>query len=287
MTRRLVFAGLVISYFLLLIPFTAYLKDRPVAVKLGYVPHPQLLRAVSGEHRCSVAGLEVLRVLFYYGTTVQKALEQVIVPPEYSNMYNALQGAVLLDPYNMDAYYFAQAIFIWERGQVEEVNRLLEIGMSKRTWDPSLPFYLGFNNAFFLKDYKKAAGYMQQAAEISGNPIYAGLASRYFYESEQTGLGLAFLDAMIRSSRDKAVRKSYELRRDALLAVQQLEAAVTSYRRRFKALPPTLAALVEKGIISKLPVDPYGGSFYLDAEGKVRTTSKFALLPPPKRHGEK
>ncbi|OGR31004.1 MAG: hypothetical protein A2091_06585 [Desulfuromonadales bacterium GWD2_61_12] len=277
MIWRLVFAALVAAYCLLIVPFTVYLKDRPVVVKLGYSPHPQLLRAASGEHRPTVAALEVLRVLFYYGTTLQKAQEQVIVPPEYFNMYKALQGAVHLDPYNMDAYYFAQAAFTWELGRVAEVNHLLEIGMSKRTWDPSLPFYLGFNYAYFFKDYKKAACYMQRAAELSGNPLYAQLAARYFYESEQTVLGLAFLETMIQSSRDKAVRKAYEIRREALQAVQSLEAAVADYRLRFGTLPPTLAALVKAKILSKIPVDPYGGTFFLDAGGKVRTTSRFAV----------
>lgn len=282
MITRLVFAALVVSYLLLIIPFTTYLKDRPVVVKLGYVPHPQLLRAASGEHRPTVAAFEVLRVLFYFGTTLQKAKEQVVVPPEYLNMYKSLQGAVHLDPYNKDAYYFTQAAFTWELGRVVEVNHLLEIGMHKRTWDPDLPFYLGFNHAYFLKDYKKAAGYMQRAAEISGNPLYAGLAARYFYESEQTVLGLAFLDVMIQTSRDKAVRKSYELRRDALLAVQQLEAAISNYRERFGISPHALEDLAKSKILVKIPVDPYGGKFYLDEAGKVRTTSQF--IAPPIQH---
>lgn len=276
MKWRLAFAGLVAAYVLLILPFTGYMKNRPVEVKLGYLPHPQVLKAASGEHRPTVAAMLVVRVLFYFGTVLQKLQENVIIRPEFLNMFKTLQGAVHLDPYNNDVYYFAQAAFTWELGRVEEVNHLLEQGMAHRSWDPMLPFYLGFNCAYFLKDYPRAATYMQRAAELSGNPLYANLAARYFYESEQSALGLAFLESMIRSARDKAVRHSYELRRDALQAVMAIEQALAEYRERFGQPPADISRLVQAGLLPQLPADPYGGTFYLDEQGKVRTTSKFA-----------
>ncbi len=275
MKWRLAFIGLVLAYALLILPFSDYLKSRPVQVKLGYLPHPQLLRVASGEHGPTTAAMVVLRVLFYYGTILQKFQENNIIRPEFVNMYKTLQGAVHVDPYNMDAYYFAQAAFTWELGRISEVNHLLERGMTYRTWDPWLPFYIGFNSAYFLKDYQKAAFYMQRAAEISGNPLFARLAARYFYESEQAALGLVFLETMIQGAKDKAVRKTYELRRDALQAVLIIEEALKAYRRRFGQAPAELSQLVEANLLPQLPADPYGGAFYLDEQGKVRTTSKF------------
>ncbi|WP_027714747.1 hypothetical protein [Desulfuromonas sp. TF] len=275
MRWRLAFAALVVAYALLISPFTQYLKNRPVEVKLGYLPHPQLLRVASGEHRPTVAGLAVVRVLFYFGTILQKLQENVVIQPEFYNMYKTLQGAVHVDPYNMDAYYFAQAAFTWEVGRVNEVNHLLEKGVAHRTWDPWLPFYLGFNYAYFLNDYSKAASYMQHAAEISGNPLFAQLAARYFYESEQSAMGLAFLETMIRTSKDKVVRQAYELRYEALTAVTVIEGALEVFRTRFGELPSELSLLVRSGLLSELPADPYGGTFYLDEQGKVRSTSQF------------
>jgi tetratricopeptide (TPR) repeat protein len=282
MKWRLAFAGLVAAYTLLILPFTHYLKSRPVEVKLGFLPHPQVLKAASGEHRPTVASLVVARVLFYFGTILEELKGNVIIRPEFLNMFKTLQGAVHLDPYNMDPYYFAQAAFTWELGRVEEVNHLLEQGMAHRTWDPWLPFYLGFNHAYFLKDYPNAATYMKRAAEISGNPLYAKLAARYFYESEQPALGLAFLETMIRTAKDKAVRQAYEMRRDALLAVMAIEAAIEAYRNLYDRFPSRLSDLVQTGLLAELPADPYGGSFYLDDQGKVRTTSQF-VTPSPER----
>lgn len=275
------FAALLLLAHLALLPVLAgFMARRPVEVKLGYVPHPQVLKLVSADHALAVAEMAVVKVLFYFGTLAEKFNEKVIIRPERANMFRTLLTAVQLDPYNMDAYYFTQAAFTWEVGRVAEVNEMLEWGIRHRTWDPWLQFYVGFNYAYFLKDYARAAPYMRRAAELSGNPMFAGLAARYFYESEQVGLGLVFLEAMIAQSKDKAVRQTYELRRDALLAVQQIETALAAYRQRNGRSPGELQELVKAGLLDALPADPYGGEFYLDPEGKVRTTSKLAVKGP-------
>lgn len=276
MKLRLGLAGLLVGYVLLLQPFTQHMADRPVQVKLGYLPHPQLIKAVSGEHRTSVAAMIMLRVIFYYGTILQKFQEGVQIRPEYLNIYKMLQGVGYIDPYNMDSYYFAQAAFTWEIGRIREVNFLLKTGMKFRTWDYWLPFYIGFNDAYFLKDFKQAAYYMSRAAEISGNPLFTRLASRYFYESEQMDLGLKFLDTEIRQAKDPAIKKTFVMRRDALLAVKKIEGAIQKYQGAFGHSPPNLQSLVSAGLLAAVPADPYGGEFYLDEAGKVRSSSKFA-----------
>jgi hypothetical protein len=68
------------------------------------------------------------------------------------------------------------------------------------------------------------------------------------------------------------------MRKEALLALTALQQAVVRYRQRYGRSPAALAELVMTGLIIKLPVDPYGGEFYLDEDGKVQTTSKFRLL---------
>ena len=276
MMRGLLCGLLLLAYAFIIIPFSDLQKSRPVEVKLGYLPHAQLLKVTSGEHRSTVAATIMMRVLLYFGTVIEKLMDQVIINPEFYNLFKTLQRVVELDPYNMDSYYFAQAIFTWELGRIDEVNYLLEQGMKYRPWDQTLPFYIGFNSAFFLQDYPKAATYMQKAAEISGNPLYTQLAARYFYESQQTALGLAFLETMIRSAKDKAVRESYKMRRDALLATTVLEKALETYRAETGSLPESLMELVEAGLLDRLPDDPYGGEFYLDDQGRVRTTSKLS-----------
>lgn len=261
------------------VPFTDYLKNRPVEVKLGYLPDAGILKITSGEYRYLVADLAVLRVLFYYGTLFDPGKNAVQGKPEFFNMFKTMETALFLDPYNMDAYYFSQAAFTWEIGHAADVNKMLEYGMKYRTWDYWLPFYAGFNAAYFLKDYTKAATYMKKAAEISGDQLFTTLAGRYFYEAGETDLGIAFLDTMIKSAKEERLRKIYETRRDALLAVRSISGAVKRYKTARGRLPADLKLLVSTGIMAKMPKDPYGGKFYLDSDGTVRSTSKFAFAP--------
>jgi tetratricopeptide (TPR) repeat protein len=276
MKARAMFVMLVLAHGFLLLPFSTYLAKRPLEIKLGYVPHPQLLKVTVADQALLVAEMAVIKVLFYYGTLVDKYQKNVIVRPENANMYRTLVTATQLDPYNMDAYYFAEAAFTWELKRFAEVNELLEYGIKYRKWDSWLYFYLGFNNSYFLKDYGKGARYLQRAAELSNNPLFTKLAARYYYESEQTDLGLAFLDSMIAQAKDKAVKRTYEVRRDALRSVSQLEKAVSAFRSRTNRPPHDLDELVRTGLLDRIPTDPYGGSFYLDDKGRVRSTSKFA-----------
>lgn len=282
MIYRLLFVALIACYILCIAPFASYMKNRPVAVKLGYVPSAEVLRIAVGDQKLLVAHAAVVKVLVYFGTLVDNLNKKVVLPVEYLNMYKTLQSAVKLDPYNSDAYYFAQAAFTWEVGRAEEVNLMLDYGMKYRTWDYTLPFYAGFNAAYFLKQYEPAARYMTRAAEISGNPLLTNLAARYFFESDKSELGIRFLEMMEKGSRDEQVKKIYQMRRTALEAVVKIQAAVALFSEQNGRIPERIEELIGHGILDKLPEDPYGGRFYLDNAGSVRTTSKFAFREPTK-----
>jgi hypothetical protein len=276
MTGRIVFGLLVVSLCAIMPPMAESMRQKPVEIKLGYLPNPQALKVMVADHAPLAAEYATVKVLFYFGTIVQKFTENVIIRPEFANMYRTLQTAVQLDPYNEDAYYFTQAAFTWELGRIKEVNQMLEYGMRFRTWDYWLPFYAGFNYAYFLKEYDRAATYMQRAAEISGNPLFTKLTARYFYESNQTAMGLSFLDTAIANTKDPALKKTYEYRRDALLAVARFEQAMQRFAREQGRPVKNLHELVTSGILDKMPEDPYGGEFYLDADGRIRSSSQFA-----------
>lgn len=277
MIYRLLIGLLLAGYAFCIVPFATYMKNRPVAVKLGYVPSAEVLRVVVGDQKLLIAHAGVVKVLIYFGTLVDKLQKKIILPPEYQNMYLTLQTAIKLDPYNIDAYYFAQAAFTWEIGRAQEVNLMLDYGMKYRTWDYMLPYFAGFNAAFFLKQYEPAAHYMKKAAEISGNPLLTNLAARYYYESDKSKIGIDFLEMMEKGAKDEKTQKLYRLRRTALQAASCIQAAVSQFKDLKGRLPVRIEELLEQGILNQLPKDPYGGRFYLDTAGSVRTTSKFAF----------
>ena len=276
---RTVSSGIVclIIYMVLIIPFTSYLKNKPFVEKLGYVPAVSVLKSVALDQKELVAASFVLKVMMYFGGLVEKAENQFSVPPDYKSMSRLLHGAVKLDPYNMDAYYFAQSFLTWDVQQYKLANDLLDYGMKYRTWDWYLPFFAGFNSSYFLHDYMKAADYYKVAGDLSGNNLFKGLAGRYMQESGQTDLALAYLSAMAKGEKNPALKKTYLTRLTAFKEVKRIEIARDRFRESRGTKPVSLEQLITAGFFLPLPVDPYGGRFYLEPSGKVSTTSKFAF----------
>ena len=102
------------------------------------------------------------------------------------------------------------------------------------------------------------------------------MAARYFYEGGSTALALAYLQEMIPTARNEAIKKRMITRAEAFERILRIEKAVLAYTIRFQTEPRKIEDLVEAGLLERIPQDPYGGYFYLDKQGKVRTTSKLA-----------
>ena len=267
-----------LAYGIVLAPFTAYMKQKPIEEKLGYLPSTNVLRYASADHKELMGALLVMKVIMYFGGIAEKQQANVIVqPPDYARMSGILHGAVKLDPYNMDAYYFAQSFLTWEVKQYKIANDLLDYGMKYRTWDWMLPFFAGFNSSYFMKDYPAAAKYYQLAGELSGSDLSKLLAGRYMQESGQTELAIVYLSTMEKGERNQAVKKNYQIRHAAFKEVHRIELARDRYKEARGQLPKTVEQLLQAGFLAPVPVDPYGGQFYLEPDGKVATTSKFAF----------
>jgi len=274
----LLLCGLLL-YCLLIPPFTTYMRNKPIEEKLGYVPSIKLLKPLSADQKELAGASLVMKVLMYFGGIVGMAQEGRVITesPDLQGMSRLLHGAVQLDPYNMDAYYFAQGFLTWEAKQFKLANGLLDYGMKYRTWDWYLPFFAGFNSAYFLKDYTKAAAYYKRAGDLSGQDLHKSLASRYLQESGQTVLAIAYLTAMEKGEKNQAMKKMYQIRLQAFREVRRIELARDQYQQQRGTLPGSVEQLLQFGLLAPAPVDPYGGRFYLEPSGKVATTSKFAF----------
>jgi tetratricopeptide (TPR) repeat protein len=217
--------------------------------------------------------------MMYFGGLVQESTGKAkYIPPDYEGMIQNIKTAIKLDPYNMDAYYFAQAILTWDTGRITEANDILEFGMRYRDWDFYLPYFAGFNYAYFLKDYKNAARYYKRAADLTGNDLLIRLTSRYLYESRQTELAIAYLKNMKRTAHNQAVKQSLEIRLRALEEIRRVEIAIEKFTKKTGHRPNSLKELLENGYLESEPVDPYGGHIFLDEMGQVKVSSQLAKV---------
>lgn len=275
-----------LAYGTLIGPFTSYMRNKPIEEKLGFVPSIKLIKTLSVDQKEFVGASLVMKALMYFGGAVGKTQEGRVLaePVDLPGMSRLLHGAVQLDPYNMDAYYFAQGFLVWDARQYKVANDLLDYGMKYRTWDWYLPFFAGFNHAYFLKEYSKAAAYYQKAGELSNNSLFISLAGRYMQESGRTDLAIAYLTAMERGELNPVLKKDYRIRLSAFQEVRRIEKARDRFREQRGLLPVSVEQLAQSGLLSPPPVDPYKGRFYLEPDGKVVSTSKFAFGG---RNGEK
>jgi tetratricopeptide (TPR) repeat protein len=274
----IILALLLIAYSTLIPPFTGYMKSKPIVEKLGNFPRVEVLQFVAADQKQLFAASLVMKVMIYFGGLMEDESAKYKIPPDFNTMSRVLHGSVKLDPYNMDAYYFAQGILVWDIGIYKVANDLLDYGMKYRTWDWYLPFFAGFNAAYFLKDYQGAARYYQTAAELSGNALFSTLAGRYMQKSGKTVMALAYLETMEKSAKNPAVKTLYATRVRAFKAVRDIEVARDQFVEQNGHLPASPEALAMAGFLEKIPVDPYGGKFYFESDGTVNTTSQFSFV---------
>jgi len=262
----------IVAYIALIPYFKNNMEKNPL--KLGYTPQGKLYRASLGEFRWITGDYLAFKSITYFGNKKQAVMSRRFKNIEYFNLFQTIEESIMLNPYNEDAYYFAQAAFT-NIGHTKDLNFLLRYAFKYRSWDFQLPFFLGFNNAYFLKNYTKAAHYFKLAAKLTGSSLFTTLAARYFYEGGKTKLGILFLRYMIKNSRNKSVKSVYRKRLNALIKIAILENAAEKYKTKYGIYPKNLKQLINKNILTKIPIDPYGGTFYID-KGKIKTTSKLA-----------
>jgi hypothetical protein len=243
------------------------------------IPAP-VVKIAAMEFQGVVSDVLFLNAMVFIGGAQQRPERPRIKEWEWKWFVNTLENATELDPYFFDPYYYANAFLPWDAGMVAEANRLLEKGSHYRDWDWMLPFFIGFNEFFFLENNSKAAEYLMEASRRpEGNPMFASIASRMALKGNKTETAVLFLEELYQKTEDPGLKTHYSTRLKALRARLIIEKAAEIYKKRFGRMPDSVETLVKRNILVRLPEDPYGGSFYLDAEGNVKSTTEQMLMP--------
>lgn len=265
------------------------LMQQSLDEKYSALPEPEtasvlpaeFLEVASIEYKSLVADLFFLKALNRFGRTLERSDSNIVGEHvedwEWRLMFDEVKLSACLDPYFLDPYYFANAIITHHQPFLSPVTQLLEEGAEAREWDWELPFYAGFNHFFFLNQPLKASNWLMVAAQrpTSKSTLLSTLAARLAYEGQATENAIIFLNQMLQSASDETTKSVYRDRLESLEGVYVLEKAIAIYRQNFEKDPERLDDLVVAKILKKLPVDPYGGTYYLDGENRVKTTSNF------------
>lgn len=236
-----------------------------------------VLKLTSLEHDGVTADFLYLKGLVFHGSTYEGEgkTQRAVKGWEYNWLYHTLKAATDLDPYFLDPYFLANSVLVWEAGRVREANALLEKGSRYRDWDYWLPFYMGFNYYYFLNDNVKASAALMDASKRPGAGSFIPFfAARIAYKGNRTENAIMFLEGVLKTTKDDSMRKDYETRLETFKRILFLEQGVADYREKVGKNPESLNALIEQRIIDHLPEDPYGGKFYIEKDGSIKTTSE-------------
>jgi len=234
-----------------------------------YLPDPEHLKVASLGYEELVADLLWLKA-------VQNMGQRQISGLGYDWIYKALDTVTTLDPLYIAPYETGGLILTIVADKVDLSNKLLEKGVENNPDVWQLPFYLGFNYFYYLRDFPTAARYLDQAAKIDGSPGYLPmLVSRMYIQSENAAASLCFLQAMYDRTEDERVRASLLGRMDEVktyMVVGALQKVVDEYEKRMHRRPMDIEELVRTGIIDRAPEEPNGGYFFIDKDGKVQSS---------------
>ena len=240
---------------------------------IGLVMPSQVAQIIALEFKGLFADIIFSKAMTYYGGKLIRA--EKLSEEEWDWIYRNMDTATDLDNYFLDPYYFGATNLVWGANKVKEANLLLEKAFKYRDWDWTIPFYLGFNYFYFLQNNEKAAFYLMESAKRgAANSLIPTLAARLAYQGKRTENAIIFLQEIIRKTDDETLKKAYETRLDALKAILFLERAAAAYKERFNKMPETVDDLTAKNVIREIPEDPYGGKFYIDKDGSIKTTSE-------------
>jgi hypothetical protein len=245
----------------------------------GYVFPGRFNRVLALGNKGLYADYLFLNTITFFGG--RQMYQERLTQEDWDYLVAGLNAVTDLDPYFLDPYIFAEGILTWGTHRFDDANRLLQKGMKYRDWDWQMPFYLGFNHFYFLKDFNNGAAYLMEASRRPESPSTLPLlAARLSYYGDRARTGVLFLTGIIDQTSNERLRASLLLRKKALEGAALIEDQIERFRKEQGRGPKNIGELMATGYLDKLPDEPYGGKWIILPTGRVFSTSRFV---PEKR----
>ena len=182
-----------------------------------------------------------------------------------------------LDKRSPHYYEFCGTLLSWIAKDPQASNRILDSAIRHNPGNWKYRYLRGFNFWYFLEDKKQATEDFSAAAKLPGAPpILASLASRLMISTDDSTEAILLLRTLIQTTKDPAVRTALfdKLKRAQLSHdINVLNSALSIAQKQGRSIK-SLEELVALGIITSLPADPFGGTYFLDLNtGAIGTTS--------------
>lgn len=240
---------------------------------IAYTLPSEAIGPISLEFKGIVSDFLFLKMITHYGEKIGN--KEKLDERHADFLYTTTEAITDLDPWFWDAYLVADMNLTWGFGQFDKANKLLLKAKRYRSYDYKVPYFIGFNYFYFLKDSVNAAKYLREAASFPDSPeTLPYLASRVSLYANDHRAAIQFIIDVLKTIKNKQMIDQLKIRMEALVHLDILERKVLEFRQIYHENPKSLEDLVGKGLIREIPKDPYGGKFYLLNTGdRVYTTS--------------
>ena len=260
--------------------FSIYIVQHQIAGYKGIEKKiEEFVTLPKGEYlKPAVFGYDQLVADIIWLRAIQVIGDKVVTPKGYDWVYHALDVVTTLDPKFAYAYQLGGVTLSVLGKRPDLSNMLLEKGVRENPEVWQIPFYIGFNNFFYLNDYETAAEYIDKASKLPGHPAYLPkLAARLYVQAGNPDVALEFLSRMYKDTDDEKVKLALEQRIKEVIVEKDatfLEEAINRYKEAHKLYPENLEDLIRSGIIKEMPHEPFGGFYYLhQGDGKVYSST--------------
>lgn len=251
-------------------------KKRDQLLKKNYMAYTMpsdIVGLGAMEFKGIVSDFLFLKVSTFFGGEFEK--KEIPRSEQAEFVYDTIDVITDLDPWFWDAYLFSDMVLTWDFGKVDKANSLLFKARKYRTEDFKVPYYIGFNYFYFLKDQDSGSKFLMEASKLPGSPSFLpALATRLSMYQNQYGPAITFLNDILKTTQSPELKKQLEIRLKTLMIMDSLEKNVRKFETKFGVFPDHLSDLTSKGLVESIPDDPYGGTFILLKNKRVYTTSK-------------
>ena len=237
---------------------------------MKYLPSGQFLKGAALAYDELLADFLWIKAVLYFGEHYQ-------TDKDYRWLYHLLDIVTTLDPNFQFPYEFGGvALGFWIK-DVDHSIKILKKGMinvpktHKRYW--TIPYFLGFNYMYYKKDSLAAARFLEEAAKYHGHSSnIPRLVSRLYVNAKDPEIAISFLNEILRSTKDKTVRKDLEKRIKEVIVerdIQKLEQARDLFKKKTGFYPGKLEDLVTSGFMKEIPHEPFGGKYIIKEDASI------------------
>lgn len=188
------------------------------------------------------------------------------------------------NPAHEDNYYIAAAILPWN-GELEAAQRILKAASEARLFDWQPAFYYAFNSFHFLKDPADGAKWLRIAAMHTTDEIekiqLQQVAALWAGKGDDLEFAIRMHRAMARETKHKSFANFLEKRAQRLENLLLLQRAIDRFIERTGQKATNMQQLVDSGILSAIPPDPFGSLYIINENGKPEVVQPRANRSAP------